>query len=154
LALLRSFLKPLRDLGSIGSGTELIIATSKLDSRDVRTSYLIEHDWKDSLDRQSVIGNLFAKGFGKFGYHEVMPSELPHSRRLILTWANGVRWELRLDHGFGHWRPNNRIPFPFDRSDYQQAKELLELNTHVSDVYAGHPKAAQHPTYFYIIPPP
>jgi ATP-dependent helicase YprA (DUF1998 family) len=154
LAILRSFLKPLRDMGSIGSETEVVIATSKLDSRDGRTPYLIEHDWRDSLDRKSVIGNLFAKGFGKFGYHEAMPSELPHSRRLILTWANGVRWELRLDHGFGHWRPNNRISFPFDRSDYQQAKELLEINTHISDVYPGHPKAEQHPTYFYVIPPP
>lgn len=151
LALLRSFLKGILGDGGIGPETELIIATSKLDNRYSRSPYLIEHDWNDSLDRQSVIKNIFANGFGRFGYQELLPADLPHSRRLLLTWGNDVRWELRFDHGFGHWKANNRIQFPFDRSDFQQAKELIEVNIQISDAHSGKANGPQYPTYFYII---
>ena len=87
----------------------------------------IEHDWKHEDDRTSVIDR-YAARLG-FKLTSTDPQNIPHSRVLTVTYANGTHADIYFDQGFGTWRPARRTEFRFNLDRIAQLNELAQIDT-------------------------
>jgi DEAD/DEAH box helicase domain-containing protein len=87
----------------------------------------IEHDWKHEDDRTSVIDRYAARLGFKLSLTD--PQNIPHSRVLTLTYANGTHADIYFDQGFGTWRPTRRTEFRFNLDRIAQLNELAQIDT-------------------------
>jgi DEAD/DEAH box helicase domain-containing protein len=126
--------------GGISSDTQIEVRTSELECRDERPPILIQHDWRDAVDRRSAAECMFYH-FSGFAWQEIRRRDLPHARELLMLWPDGERWSIRLDQGLGYWEPVShlRIPFPFDKEPEQQAEHMAKLNLAIQASGGGHP---------------
>jgi len=126
--------------GGKQSETLTQIKTSQHECRDERFPSLIQHDWRDALDRSEVAEEFF----GVNAWQESSLRELPHARELKLIWPDAT-WIIRLDQGVGYWemQPYARQRFSFDRDKERQINEIRLLNLMIQANRGG------HPTYWY-----
>lgn len=107
LALLGALMQPLKPL--LADDAELALDTlfkpkNRLGNRPF-------HDWKSEADFQDFADQWFAAAMGKAVDIVVFDSsrEVPHHRKLTVTFDNGQTLKIRFDQGMGYWR----IDFPY-----------------------------------------
>jgi hypothetical protein len=84
----------------------------------------VDHDWRDQAARDRVLRAVVAVAGYAAALETGERAQLPHARCLRIEGTSGAV-ELVLDQGFGHWRPDGRIPFGFAGTDLTQATELV-----------------------------
>ena len=131
--------------GGIGEHTAIEIHTASLERIDPRPPRLLFHDWRDALDRRQVVETWYRQRWPGSVWDEAHVRERPHARRLILRWADGEHWTIRLDQGMGYWavRSGRRAGFPFASEPVAQVRALGAEDPNI--VAHNH----SHPTYWY-----
>jgi hypothetical protein len=131
--------------GGTGANTAIEVHTTTLDRTDPRPPRLLFHDWRDALDRRQVVETWYRQRWPGIVWDEAPVRERPHARRLILRWADGEHWTIRLDQGMGYWavRSGRRAGFPFASEPATQVRALSAEDPNI--VAHNH----SHPTYWY-----
>ncbi|WP_380179971.1 DEAD/DEAH box helicase [Kalamiella sp. sgz302252] len=104
LALLAAILKPLQS--KLSAEAELTLDTLfKPKDRPGNRPY---HDWMSEADFQDFADQWFAAAMGRALDLTVFdsPRDIPHHRKLTLTFENGQVLKIRFDQGMGYWRVN------------------------------------------------
>lgn len=119
-----SVLNELAQLGLVGPGTELDVLTS-LPNHHRRRPWATHHNWGESEQIGAVLRATLGKLFGDGYALSVHPRpETPHHRLLDLTRDDGNRFSVTLDQGFGYWRSQDDVRFPFGQPIERQVREL------------------------------
>lgn len=146
LLLLHSLLKQLISFSDgLSESTRISIETAQLIRTKEEIPRLFYHDWRESEDRREVVNAWFSTGFHSFIWNEYPLHDLPHERKLELTWADGSQFKIMLDQGVGYWRivRGVRAEFPFEGEIKQQINKLSNTNLMIE---AG---SKNHPTFWY-----
>jgi DEAD/DEAH box helicase domain-containing protein len=127
LRLLYEVLAELRGSAGVPPGEKPALTVRTLSGRrDERpgSPTRVDHDWRDQTARDRVLRGVVAVA----GYTATLETgertQLPHARCLRIEGTSG-RLDLVLDQGFGHWKPDSRIPFNFAGTDLNQATDLV-----------------------------
>lgn len=107
--------------------------------------YLIFHDWEAESIRQSVGVEVLKYLTTAERAKLTCASVAPHARELELRFDGGPLLIIRLDEGFGFWRPAKSFgnKFDFKRKPKEQADEIKEKNIAISAKNSFH-------TYLYV----
>jgi DEAD/DEAH box helicase domain-containing protein len=91
-----------------------------------RHGAFVHHNWTESAMRRQTF-EAAAKRLDLLGEIQTRDKrDTPHARKLHVRWADGKRWALHLDEGFGFLQTQRNIRFNFGALPEHQAKELLE----------------------------
>lgn len=133
--------------GGLNANSNLKIISTDLGRPHPRPPAAWFHDWQDPQDREEVIRGLFSERFGDFSWEASRLHDVAHARLLSLCWADGEKWEIRLDQGLGYWQASQspRSWFPFGRSASEQLRSLRAADIEVREA------STLHPTYWYIV---
>ena len=140
--LLLELLRPLKN--GKNKRPEAVIHTAQPSGRagNPRT---IDHDWRDQVIRDQVLQKALSRmGFSESVYVK-QRRDLPHNRRMTVTWEDGNQLIIGFDQGLGHWASVQPISFPFTRHADQQVKALLSSKFTVI-------ARSQFPTIVYVSP--
>lgn len=104
LALLGSILKPLKT--KLTDGAEVALDTLFKDKD--RPGNRPFHDWMSIADFQDFADQWFAAALGRPIELTVFdsPRDIPHHRKLTVTFEDGQVLKIRFDQGMGYWRIN------------------------------------------------
>ena len=104
LALLGSILKPLKT--KLTDGAEVALDTLFKDKD--RPGNRPFHDWMSIADFQDFADQWFAAALGRPVELTVFdsPRDIPHHRKLTVTFEDGQVLKIRFDQGMGYWRIN------------------------------------------------
>lgn len=104
LALLGSILRPLKT--KLTDGAEVTLDTLFKDKD--RPGNRPFHDWMSIADFQDFADQWFAAALGRPVELTVFdsPRDIPHHRKLTVTFEDGQVLKIRLDQGMGYWRIN------------------------------------------------
>lgn len=104
LALLGSILKPLKT--KLTDGVEVALDTLFKDKD--RPGNRPFHDWMSIADFQDFADQWFAAALGRPVELTVFdsPRDIPHHRKLTVTFEDGQVLKIRFDQGMGYWRIN------------------------------------------------
>lgn len=140
LMLLKMLLNELQSFkGGLHNTTSIEIHTTELDNRNIRSPYLISHDWLYPDDRKKVFESILTF-HNKPLFIEKHRNAIPHARELCLSWTDKVQFIIRFDQGMGYWKAE-REPFPFDYSVEEQVEKLKKANFNIlgiSEAYPSH----------------
>lgn len=130
ILLLHNLLSELVNLSVLEEKTSLLIQTATLGRSNANSPLKISHDWTDGDDRKMTVNKWFEESFQKFNWDEKSKFDLPHERRLEITWENGKLFTVILDQGVGSWKLPSAIKseFPFQSSVEEQVAKLRKLN--------------------------
>lgn len=104
-------------------GAAVSVTTTLPDQR--RNHAWIHDNWPQTADRGQVLAGVAAAFAAQATLGALPKAQVPHSRELRFTWANGRVWRIRLDEGFGFMRvAGPGIPFRFDQTEADQATAL------------------------------
>jgi len=148
ILLLERWISALGDFpGGLNSASRVEFLSTELGKPHPRPPTTWFHDWQDPQDREEVVHGLFSERFDDFSWKTGKLHDVAHARVLLLRWADGEQWEVRLDQGLGYWRLSNRNRngFPFGKGTNEQLKGLQKLNIDVSEA------SQSYPTYWYIV---
>jgi hypothetical protein len=105
---------------------EIEIITRGSKHQDHRSSFKLDHDWKEISDRDGVmevcLQNLTHR------VELTLPRDVPHRRTIQFELGTGEFIEVVLDQGVGSWKPIISPNFNFAQSSSQQAVDLLKSN--------------------------
>ncbi|MBP0447318.1 DEAD/DEAH box helicase [Roseomonas sp. SSH11] len=109
---------------------QLMTLSDRYDRRSGMSSGLRD-DWPNLNTRDDVLKAVL--GHAGFDVHLETADRrgLPHARRLRLESAEHGAMEVLLDHGFGHWMPERRVPFDFSAGAARQGADLLRTGVSV-----------------------
>ncbi|WP_444860152.1 hypothetical protein [Escherichia marmotae] len=104
LALLGAILKPLKT--TLTDGAEVALDTLFKDKD--RPGNRPFHDWMSIVDFQDFADQWFAAALGRPVELTVFdsPRDIPHHRKLTVTFEDGQVLKIRFDQGMGYWRIN------------------------------------------------
>jgi hypothetical protein len=87
-----------------------------------------------------IVTTWFEEFFKKFSWEEKSKFDLPHERKLEITWENGKLLTVILDQGVGSWKlsPAIKSQFPFQSSVEEQVKKLKILNVLIESCNPSH----------------
>lgn len=104
LALLGSILRPLKT--KLTDGAEVMLDTLFKDKD--RPGNRPFHDWMSIADFQDFADQWFAAALGRPVELTVFdsPRDIPHHRKLTVTFEDGQVLKIRFDQGMGYWRIN------------------------------------------------
>lgn len=104
LALLGSILRPLKT--KLTDGAEVTLDTLFKDKD--RPGNRPFHDWMSIADFQDFADQWFAAALGRPVELTVfdLPRDIPHHRKLTVTFEDGQVLKIRFDQGMGYWRIN------------------------------------------------
>lgn len=104
LALLGSILRPLKT--KLADGAEVTLDTLFKDKD--RPGNRPFHDWMSIADFQDFADQWFAAALGRPVELTVFdsPRDIPHHRKLTVTFEDGQVLKIRFDQGMGYWRIN------------------------------------------------
>lgn len=104
LALLGSILRPLKT--KLTDGAEVTLDTLFKDKD--RPGNRPFHDWMSIADFQDFADQWFAAALGRPVELTVFdsPRDIPHHRKLTVTFEDGQVLKIRFDQGMGYWRIN------------------------------------------------
>jgi DEAD/DEAH box helicase domain-containing protein len=104
--------------------TRVTVTTQPLRTRDAGPDpSTVKHDWRSQTQRSTVVSQWWRTSGRGHWIWSVMP-EMPHARRLSITFAGGVTLELTLDQGMGFLSSLGFRSFPFQSEEARQAGEL------------------------------
>ena len=116
LVLLAALLKPLKPLLT----NDAKVAIDTLFKPKDRAGNRPFHDWMSDADFQDFADQWFAAAMGRAVALRVFDSlrDIPHHRKLTVTFENGQVLKIRFDQGMGYWRINFASKwYYFDFSD-------------------------------------
>ncbi|HBR4445085.1 TPA: helicase, partial [Klebsiella pneumoniae] len=107
LALLGAILKPLKTKLTDDAELELDTLFKPKDRSGNRPS----HDWMSEADFQDFADQWFTAAMGRAVELTVFdsPRDIPHHRKLTVTFEDSQMLKIRFDQGMGYWR----IDFPY-----------------------------------------
>ena len=111
---------------------------------ETRPSSRISHNWRSGEERNEVASAAIEVVVSGSVFSTARRWNLPHARELDLKWNDGRECVIRLDQGFGYWKPIVDLPFGFERAPDEQVERLL---TSGPEVHAG---SREHPTFAYV----
>ena len=111
---------------------------------ETRPSSRISHNWRSVEERNEVASAAMEKVVSGSVFSSARRWDLPHARELALEWNDGRECVIRLDQGFGYWKPVVDIPFGFERERDEQVARLLRSVPEVRAV------SREHPTFVYV----
>jgi hypothetical protein len=140
ILLLHNLLSELVNFSVLEENTSLLIQTAKLGYSNINSPLKIYHDWIDGNDRKMIVTTWFEEFFKKFSWEEKSKFDLPHERKLEITWENGKLLTVILDQGVGSWKlsPAIKSQFPFQSSVEEQVKKLKILNVLIESCNPSH----------------
>lgn len=102
LALLGGLLKPLKSI--LAQDAQVTIDT--LFKSKERPGNKPFHDWMSEADFQDFADQWFAASMGRAVVVNTVgsPRDIPHHRKLMVTFSNGQALKIRFDQGMGYWR--------------------------------------------------
>jgi hypothetical protein len=114
----------------------------------VKQSYkwpdMLHMDWQQRDQRNAVIQSLL-KGIGETITLRGLPQrQTQHARDLSITWKDGARWTIRLDHGLTFLRSATMMSFEFGDTSQEQMTKLNGLQFNVKN------SLGSQGTYFYL----
>lgn len=136
--LVLSIFRVLRNIAGTES-TDFVIKT-RSSNQSGNDPYKIRNYWRDDVSKEDTLSVIAAQvkqgkcGWLPASFHFYIEDELPHERRLTLTFGSGEKYVLQLDRGVGFVNANGVIP-PTVRSndtkpyEVNLAQYLLRLTT-------------------------
>ncbi|WP_256742416.1 hypothetical protein, partial [Cronobacter sakazakii] len=118
LALLAAILKPLRTKLTDGANVALDTLFKSKDRPGNRPF----HDWMSEADFHDFADQWFAAALGRAVGLTVFdsPRDIPHHRKLTVTFEGGQVLKIRFDQGMGYWR----IEFPYVWRNFDFADDV------------------------------
>ena len=118
LALLGAILKPLKTKLTDDAELELHTLFKPKDRPGNRPF----HDWMSDADFQDFADQWFTAAMGRAVELTVFdsPRDIPHHRKLTVTFEDGQTLKIRFDQGMGYWR----IDFPYVWRNFDFAEDV------------------------------
>jgi len=130
--------------GHLGVDTPVTLETVDSVKQSYKWPDMLHMDWQQRDQRNVVIQSLL-KGIGETITLRGLPQrQTQHARDLTITWKDGARWTIRLDHGLTFLRSGTMMPFEFSDSSQEQMAKLNALQFNVKN------SLGSQGTYFYL----
>ena len=106
--------------------TKITLITSE--KRGVSSGYGIYHEWSREENKAEIINQYFALHQKQIDTKIKPIKKMPHGRLMTLCWGDKTITTIRLDHGFGCWKPVKNIRFDSNDSVNEMYKIRKELS--------------------------
>ena len=113
--LVLSIFRALRNIAGTES-TDFVIKT-RSSTQSSNDPYKVRNYWRDDVSKEDTLSVMAVQlrqgkcGWEPTSFHFYIEDELPHERRLTLTFCSGEKYVLQLDRGVGFVNSNGAIPF-------------------------------------------
>ncbi len=129
--------------GQLDASVQLIVETVDFVKQTYKPSELLHDDWQIRQHRNAAIEQLLRQTGGNVVIREVPKYQAQHARDITITWTDGTKCTIRLDHGLSFMRCPC-IPFNFNADTTAQVALLKTQSFNISN------RLAATGTYIYL----
>jgi DEAD/DEAH box helicase domain-containing protein len=118
--------------GKFDASVQLVVETVDFVKQKYKPSELLHEDWQIRQHRNTVIENLLKISGGTVAIKEVPKHLAQHARDITITWVDGYKCTIRLDHGLSFMKCPT-VPFDFNKNPMEQVPSLEGKSFYVSN---------------------
>lgn len=89
---------------------------------------ILQHDWQPGFQREEVLDCVARDLAQSLRLEEIDRRGSVHFRDVTVVWADGARWSVIMDEGFGFLEPSSRCQFDFRADPKAQGHALLRAD--------------------------
>lgn len=114
------------------SDVQIVVETVDFVKPSFKQSELMHEDWQIRQHRNTAIASLLKKSGGSVVIKEVPKYLAQHARDVTITWTDGAKCTIRLDHGLSFMKCPY-IAFNFNADIAEQVASLEALSFYISN---------------------
>lgn len=114
------------------SDVQIVVETVDFVKPSFKQSELMHEDWQIRQHRNTAIASLLKQSGGSVEIKEVPKYLAQHARDVTITWTDGPKCTIRLDHGLSFMKCPF-IPFNFNADVAEQVASLETLSFYISN---------------------